>query len=112
MSEEVYRELRSHPSTRLAVPLALGDSFRGYPVIATTTAFFAPGFGMAAEPPMASGRFFDESAAEAMVGAGVARELGIHLGDRIEPAHGSEAESVAHDGDHLFRVVGILASTD
>ncbi len=40
----VYEEIADHPSTRLAVPYAVGDAFRGYRVVATTEAFFDPRF--------------------------------------------------------------------
>ncbi len=39
-----YEELQKHPSARLAVPYAVGDSFRGFRVVGTTDAFFSPRF--------------------------------------------------------------------
>ncbi|MBO6935517.1 MAG: ABC transporter permease [Deltaproteobacteria bacterium] len=48
---------------------------------------------------------------EAVVGAEVARTLGVRVGDRIEPTHGVEGGR-AHDHEHLWEVVGILKPTD
>jgi len=48
---------------------------------------------------------------EAVIGAEVARTLGVQVGDRIEPTHGVEGGR-AHDHEHLWEVVGILKSTD
>ena len=40
----VFEELERHPSTQLAVPYAVGDTFRGFRVVGTTEAFFDPRF--------------------------------------------------------------------
>lgn len=57
---DVLAELERHPSTQLAVPYAMGDTFRGYRVLGTTEAFFDPRFPypQAATPEgkLASGR--------------------------------------------------------
>lgn len=110
LSRETWKELEADPSTRMSVPLALGDSFRGYPVVATTEAFFSGALGLVdEETPFLAGRAFAPDGVEAVVGADVATALELRIGDRIEPAHGGEEE--AHEGDHLFEVVGILTST-
>jgi putative ABC transport system permease protein len=46
--------------------------------------------------------------AEAVLGANVARELDIRLGDQIEPTHGVDGAGVAHEHAQLWTVVGIL----
>jgi len=53
----------------------------------------------------------DDDRFEAVVGAEVARALGVRVGDRIEPTHGVEGGRV-HDEEHLWEVVGILKPTD
>jgi len=45
---------------------------------------------------------------EAVVGAEVARALGVRVGDRIEPTHGIEAGGIAHREQQLWEVVGVL----
>jgi putative ABC transport system permease protein len=45
---------------------------------------------------------------EAVVGAEVARALGIEVGDRIEPSHGVEAGGTSHEQQQLWTVVGVL----
>lgn len=73
----------------MAVPTQLGDSFHGFPVVATTPAFldtFEPAPG---EPwRFAEGRNF-ESAFEIVLGSRVARDTGLGLGDRLHLTHGS-----------------------
>ena len=41
---DVFEELERNASTQLAVPYAVGDTFRGYRVVGTTEAFFDPRF--------------------------------------------------------------------
>jgi putative ABC transport system permease protein len=57
---DVFAELERHPSTQLAVPYAVGDTFRGFRVVGTTQAFFDPRFpqpqAASAEAKLASGR--------------------------------------------------------
>jgi putative ABC transport system permease protein len=57
---DVFEELERHPSTQLAVPYAVGDTFRGFRVVGTTDAFFDPRFpypaGSNAAEKVASGR--------------------------------------------------------
>jgi hypothetical protein len=49
--------------------------------------------------------------AEAVLGASVARQLGIRLGDQIEPTHGVDGAGTAHEHAQLWTVVGILQPT-
>ena len=49
--------------------------------------------------------------AEAVLGARVARQLDIRLGDRIEPTHGVDGGGTAHEHQQLWTVVGLLAAT-
>ena len=60
LSYAVFEELERHPSTQLAVPYAVGDTFRGFRVVGTTEAFFDPRFphpsATSAEAKLSSGR--------------------------------------------------------
>lgn len=138
----VLDELEASPSAELAVPYAVGDSFRGYRVVGTSDAFFAPRFpyphASRTADKLAAGRPFrfdrralgaelaaiehgtSPSAAvghgtaavdEAVVGAEVARALGIEVGDRIEPTHGVEGGGTSHAEQQLWSVVGVLQRT-
>ena len=50
----------------------------------------------------------ESGVAEAVLGANVARQLDIRLGDQIEPTHGVDGAGVAHEHAQLWTVVGIL----
>jgi putative ABC transport system permease protein len=71
-----------------AIPTQLGDSFRGFPVIATTPQFlkdFEPAPG---EPwVFADGRNI-ERPFEVVLASGVARATGLGIGDRLHLTHG------------------------
>jgi putative ABC transport system permease protein len=148
LAYDTFEELEQHPSTELAVPYAVGVSFRGFRVIGTSDAFFAPRFpyprATSTAGKFAAGRAFrfDRAAlrarltelsagaggpqppggadasnraappvAEAVLGASVAAELDVRLGDSIEPTHGVDGASTAHESEQLWQVVGILRPT-
>jgi len=109
-----YAELAAHPAVEWAVPLSLGDSHRGFPVVGATPAFFER-FQYADRRPLAfaAGRPFAgtvDAVFEAVLGHEVARALGYRTGDAITLSHGMEALGPEHD-DKPFTVVGILAPT-
>lgn len=112
------QRLAAHPQVAWTIPLSLGDSHRGFPVLATTAGYFEHfrhGDGRALR--LARGRPFDDridGMFDAVLGAEVARRLDYRIGDRIVLAHGDAAAPGAlrlEHGDKPFTVVGILAPT-
>lgn len=93
------------------VPLSLGDSHRGYRVVATTGAYFdLYRYGRDGSLAFADGAPFDDLF-DVVLGAEVAAALGYGMGDRVIVAHGlGRADLVRHD-DLPFTVAGILART-
>lgn len=101
------------PDVDWLVPIALGDSHRGFRVVGSTPAFFAHyryGDGRALD--FAAGRAFGgtlDAVFEAVVGAEVAARHGYRVGDRIVLSHGSGAAGLGEHDDRPFTVVGVLA---
>jgi putative ABC transport system permease protein len=96
--------LRQQPLVAEAVPLSLGDAFRGHRIVGTTPAYMdlyggKVGQGTLWTKPM-----------QAVLGAEVARETGLKVGDRFAGSHGLGAGGGEH-GDHQFEVVGVLAGS-
>jgi putative ABC transport system permease protein len=96
--------LKQQPLVAQAVPLSLGDSFRGYRIAGTTPDYLdlygaKLGQGALWAKPM-----------QAVLGAEVARTSGLKLGDRFAGSHGLAEGGGAH-GDHQFEVVGVLAES-
>jgi putative ABC transport system permease protein len=102
--------------TQLAVPLCLGDYYGQFRCVGTTPAFFEDlrhGENNEEQYTFAAGRNFhhwDEQHGffEAVVGATVARERKIKVGDDIHPSHG---DPEGHTHGQGFTVVGILDPT-
>lgn len=96
--------LKQQPLVAQAVPLSLGDSFRGYRIAGTTPDYLdlygaKLGQGALWAKPM-----------QAVLGAEVARTSGLKVGDRFAGSHGLAEGGGAH-GDHQFEVVGLLAES-
>jgi len=104
-----YLEIQKNPNVELAIPIAMGDNYRGYRVVGTlpelfTKTEYAPGRRYAIKPP---GRIFDLGLREAVVGSFVAQKLGLKRGDVFHPYHGlTFDEKEEHAEEYL--VVGIL----
>jgi putative ABC transport system permease protein len=103
--------LAQHPGVAWTVPVSLGDSHRGFPVLGTTAAYFDHfRYGDRRELQIASGRRF-EGLFEAVLGAEVAERLGYRPGEKITLAHGSGEGPAAEHSDKPFVVTGILGRT-
>lgn len=95
-----------HPIFKSAIPLSLGDSHRGYRIVGTNT-----GFIDLYEAKFADGKLFEENM-EVVVGATVAKNLNVKLGDEFKSSHGLiEDENLVHEDAAPFKVVGILEKT-
>lgn len=104
-----------HRAVAWVVPLSLGDSHRGFPVLGTTKGYFEH-FRHGEREPLrfAQGTAFSgdlDGLYGAVLGAEVARRLGYRLGDRIVLSHGGGGLPGAEHADKPFTVVGILAAT-
>lgn len=115
ISWESYQRIAAHPAVAWTIPLSLGDSHRGYPVLGTSTDYFDHfRYGLKTPLSFAEGRPFADSLAgvfEVVLGAELAETLGYRLGDRIVLSHGIGALSGLDHGDKPFSVVGILSPT-
>ena len=97
-------ELRSNRLVAQAIPLSLGDSFRGFRIVGTE-----PGYLALHRAALARGRGF-EAPMQAVIGARVAAETGLDLGARFLGSHGLAPGGPEH-GEHPYEVVGVLAPT-
>jgi putative ABC transport system permease protein len=97
-------------STQTAVPICMGDYFRGHRVVGTNSTYFnrlTRGNGQPFE--FSSGtNFDDEDLYSAVLGSQVALTLNLQVGDKIAPTHGADDGKV-HDP---FQITGILSRTD
>lgn len=111
ISFQTYQELSELREVAWAVPMALGDSHRGFRVVGTSTAFFEHfQYGNRQPLRLADGAVF-EDLFEVVVGYQVARQLRYSVGDQIVLAHGTGRVSLQRHDDHPFTISGILAPT-
>lgn len=111
MSWSSFQRLRDDPAVAWVIPLTLGDSHQGFPVLGTNQDYFEHlRYGDQLPLALASGRRF-EQLFEVVIGAEVARQLGYKLGDRLALSHGQGTQALASHEDLPFEVVGVLART-
>ncbi|MGQ2980529.1 MAG: ABC transporter permease [Polaromonas sp.] len=96
------KELEKHPQVAQLIPISLGDSYRGFRIVGSTpdylthySAAFAQGGVWAA--PM-----------QAVIGAQVAAQTGLKVGDRFAGSHGLAGGGDSH-GQTPYLVSGVLA---
>lgn len=95
-----------HPLIKRAVPLSLGDNHQGYRVVGTTSEIID-----LYEAEIGEGKFWDELM-EVTLGASVALDLNMKIGDKFYGSHGLiKDDELLHDDAEAFEVVGILKPT-
>jgi putative ABC transport system permease protein len=113
-----FEDIQRMPQVRWAVPIQLGDSYNGYPVLGTTatlfTEFKSQGKGLQWQAGQAFGNPSERAQvmSEVVLGAEVAKRFGHRVGDKLVLTHGAGGgpEDTDHD-DHPLTVVGVLQPT-
>lgn len=95
------RELEKNPLVASLIPISLGDNFQAYRIVGTSHAYINH-YGA----QLAQGNLW-QSPMQVVLGATVARKLGLQLGQTFVGSHGLGAGGHAH-GDSLYTVVGVL----
>jgi putative ABC transport system permease protein len=94
-------ELARSPFVKRAVPLALGDNYEGVRIVGTDSNFVS-----LYKLNTAQGRFWEKDF-ETTIGATVATQQGLKIGDTFYGAHGLSGSSDVHK-EHQYTVSGIL----
>lgn len=110
-----YEALRRHPLVKSALPIAVGDNYRGYRLAGTLGEGLEQLELQGGERlrVAAGGAFWSGAEAhEAVVGSFVAERLGLGVGDHFHPSHGLEhSEADEHEHEEEYTVVGVLEPT-
>ncbi len=96
------KEIATHRAVKKTMPLALGDSYRGFRIAGTTHDYVAHYEGR-----LAAGRLWQKPL-EAVLGAEVAARSGHAIGAKFAGAHGLGDGGDAHE-DADYVVTGVLA---
>lgn len=111
MGWDSAQTLARNPAVAWTIPISLGDSHRGFPVLATNGDYFTHfRYGSGQSLKLAQGQPFS-GVFDAVLGADVADKLHYHLGDVVVLAHGMGGLGLTQHADKPFKVVGILART-
>jgi putative ABC transport system permease protein len=94
--------LKNNPLVAELIPISLGDSYQSYRIVGTSAAY-----PLLYKATLARGRMWD-APMQVVLGAAVAKTLGLGLGQRFAGSHGLGAGGHAH-GDQAYTVVGVLA---
>lgn len=89
-----------HPQIKTAIPLALGDNWRGYRIVGTT-----PDYMKHYGAELVNGHVWDE-AFEAVAGSSV----GLKIGDEFNGAHGLMQGGHIHEDEH-YKITGVMKPT-
>ena len=98
-------KLRQMRSISQVIPLAYGDSYRRFRLLGTDTSYISK-----YEGKLQDGRLF-EADMEVVIGAVVAKNTGLTVGQTFLGTHG-EAEAGEEHAGKPYRVVGILAESN
>lgn len=100
------QKIMNNPMVAEAIPLAYGDSYRGYRILGTTKNYLEK-----YDAQLSTGRVFSK-AMEVTLGATVAEKAGLKTGDTFLGTHGEVKKGGHVHEDHAYVVVGILKQTN
>jgi putative ABC transport system permease protein len=95
-------QVRANRLVKSAIPVSLGDNYRGFRIVGSEPALIAHYGGQLASGTLWQGR------QQVVIGADVARATGLGVGQAFFGAHGLSPDGPVHD-DAEYRVVGVLA---
>lgn len=95
-------ELAKHRGVKKALPLAMGDNYRGFRIVGTNHDYLAH-YGA----QVRDGRLW-QAPLEAVLGADVAAASGLAVGSTFTGAHGLRGDSEHMHDEHPYKVVGVL----
>jgi putative ABC transport system permease protein len=114
MEAKDFEMIRHHPAVKTAIPIALGDNFKGWRIVGTIEPLFTnieylPGrhYQVAA-----GGGIFALGKLEAVVGSYAAKQLGWQVGTTFHPYHGLAYNPDGEQHEELYTVVGVLEPTN
>ena len=103
-SAEIER-WQGHPRIASAIPLSLGDSFRGFRVIDTV-----PEFASLYDAQIADGRIWRRPF-EVVIGSRMVAVTGLAVGDSFAGVHGLSDDGERHE-ESRYQIVGVFESTN
>lgn len=109
----VYEKLKKDPAVDTAVPYIMGDSYKGFRIVGTTSDIYKKiGYEKNGKYELKGpGRLFEPNKKEAVIGRSVADKTDLKIGSKFHPYHGmGPADQREHKEE--IEVVGILNRTN
>ena len=97
--------LSKHAAVGKAIPIVLGDNYRGFRIVGTT-ADYVTHYGA----PLSQGRLW-RAPFEAVLGADVAARMRPALGSSLVAAHGFSSSGAENHAGTPYKIVGVLGHT-
>jgi len=111
MTWDSYQEIVNNPLVAWSIPISLGDSHHGFPVLGTTTSYFKHfHYGDAQALTFLQGKSFKDTF-DTVLGSEVAAQRGYKMRDHITLSHGMGVLGLPEHANKPFTVVGILSHT-
>jgi putative ABC transport system permease protein len=105
---EDYLQIKGRTSVELAVPIAVGDNYRGFRLVGTIPEMFTkPEYAPGRKYRLQAGRLFNPELREAVVGSYAAERLGLKPGSTFHPYHGLLFNEKSQHAE-TYVVVGVL----
>jgi putative ABC transport system permease protein len=106
-----YEEIKSNRIVEWTIPISLGDTYKGFRVVATDENFFQHyQFRGDRKVEFIEGKLPVETF-DVVLGSEVAKKFKLKIGDPIVLAHGIQSEAILTHEATPFHIVGLLAPT-
>ncbi len=99
------KKIATHKYIKDAIPISIGDNYKGYKIVVTTTSFID-----LHKTEIETGNLFKASY-DVVIGNAVAENLNLAVGDTFYSSHGMIEDAIESHDDHPLKVVGILKPT-
>ena len=106
-----YEEIKSNHLVEWTIPISLGDTYKGYRVVATDENFFEHyRFRGDNKVELQEGKVPSETF-DVVLGSEVAKKFKLKIGDPIVLSHGISADAILSHDRTPFHIVGLAAPT-
>ena len=106
-----FKTISRNSKVEWAIPLSLGDSHKGFPVLGTNSDYFKYfRYGQKKTLEFKAGKPFAQIF-DVVIGSEIAKQLKYNVGDKIIISHGIHKQSLQKHDEYPFQIVGILKPT-
>ena len=106
-----FKTISRDSKVEWAIPLSLGDSHKGFPVLGTNSDYFKYfRYGQKKKLEFKAGKPFAQIF-DVVIGSEIAKQLKYRIGDKIILSHGMQKQSLQKHDEYPFQIVGILKPT-